>query len=413
MSATPSPTCCERSGAVPGIERVRFTSPHPRDFTSEVIAAMAETPTVMPSLHMPLQSGSDQVLRTMRRSYRRDRFLAILDEVRASIPNAAITTDIIVGFPGETEADFADTLEVVERARFSAAFTFQYSPRPGTPAAEMDDQIPKAVVQERYERLVKALERISWEENQRLIGTTAEVLVAEGEGRKDEQTRRLSGRARDGRLVHFSGAESARPGDCVSVVLDAAAPHHLTGTAASIRTTRAGDAWEASQESCGTGSSTRRLHRPRTGHPGHARPAPSWLTWPSPPRWPAVVAIVGPTAVGKSEVALELAQRIGGEVVNADAFQVYRGMDIGTAKVPPAERRGSRTTCVDILDVTEELSVAQYQRDGRAVLGELAAQGSPRRGRRRFGALRACPARRPSIPGQRPGDPGTLGGDAG
>ena len=148
-------------GAVPGIERVRFTSPHPRDFTSEVIAAMAGTPTVMPSLHMPLQSGSDQVLRAMRRSYRRDRFLAILDEVRASIPNAAITTDIIVGFPGESEADFADTLDVVERARFSAAFTFQYSPRPGTPAAEMDDQIPKAVVQERYERLVKALERIS------------------------------------------------------------------------------------------------------------------------------------------------------------------------------------------------------------------------------------------------------------
>jgi tRNA-2-methylthio-N6-dimethylallyladenosine synthase len=241
-------------GAIPGIERVRFTSPHPRDFTSEVIAAMAETPTVMPSLHMPLQSGSDQVLRAMRRSYRRDRFLSILDEVRAAIPTAAITTDIIVGFPGETEADFTDTLEVVERARFSAAFTFQYSPRPGTPAAEMDDQIPKAVVQQRYERLVTALERISWEENLALVGATAEVLVAEGEGRKDEQTRRLSGRARDGRLVHFSGAPSARPGDCVTVVLDDAAPHHLTGTATSIRATRAGDAWEAAQASCGTRS---------------------------------------------------------------------------------------------------------------------------------------------------------------
>ncbi len=242
-------------GAVPGIERVRFTSPHPRDFTREVIAAMAETPTVMPSLHMPLQSGSDQVLRTMRRSYRRDRFLSILDDVRASIPDAAITTDIIVGFPGETESDFMDTLEVVERARFSAAFTFQYSPRPGTPAAEMDDQIPKAVVQERYERLVAALERISWEENLRLVGTMAEVLVAEGEGRKDEQTRRMTGRARDGRLVHFSGAEEARPGDCVMVRLEAAAPHHLTGIATSIRPTRAGDAWAAGQASCGTGSS--------------------------------------------------------------------------------------------------------------------------------------------------------------
>ena len=241
-------------GAVAGIERVRFTSPHPRDFTSAVIAAMAETPTVMPSLHMPLQSGSDRVLREMRRSYRRDRFLSILDEVRASIPEAAITTDIIVGFPGETEADFVGTLEVVERARFSAAFSFQYSPRPGTPAAEIAEQIPKAVVQERYERLVEALERISWEENLRLVGSTAEVLVAEGEGRKDGQTQRMSGRARDGRLVHFSAAESARPGDCVMVVLEAAAPHHLTGRATSIRTTRAGDAWEARQLSCGSGS---------------------------------------------------------------------------------------------------------------------------------------------------------------
>ena len=267
-------------GAVPGIERVRFTSPHPRDFTREVIAAMAETPTVMPSLHMPLQSGSDRILRTMRRSYRRDRFLAILDEVRAAIPDAAITTDIIVGFPGETEADFADTLEVVERARFSAAFTFQYSPRPGTPAAEMDDQIPKAVVQERYERLVEALERISWEENLRLVGTTAEVLVAEGEGRKDEQTRRMSGRARDGRLVHFSGRRvRATRGLRDRSVLEAAAPHHLTGTAASIRPTRAGDAWEAGQASCGTGTPpASRPQRTRAGRPGDARTAPRWLT---------------------------------------------------------------------------------------------------------------------------------------
>jgi len=237
-------------GAVDGLERVRFTSPHPRDFTHEVIAAMAETATVMPSLHMPLQSGSDQVLRAMRRSYRRDRFLAILDDVRASIPDAAITTDIIVGFPGETEADFVQTLDVVEQARFSAAFTFQYSPRPGTPAAEMDEQIPKVVVQERYERLVEALERISWQENQRLIGSRVEVLVAQGEGRKDEHTRRQTGRARDGRLVHFSGAEAARPGDCVLVDLESAAPHHLTGAARSVRTTRAGDAWQAGQVSC-------------------------------------------------------------------------------------------------------------------------------------------------------------------
>ena len=237
-------------GSVPGLERVRFTSPHPKDFTSEVIRAMAQTPTVMPSLHMPLQSGSDRVLRAMRRSYRQDRFLSILDEVRGSIPPAAITTDIIVGFPGETEADFEQTLDVVGRARFSAAFTFQYSPRPGTPAADMPDQVPKAVVQHRYDRLIETLEQISWEENQRLIGTTAEVLVSEGEGRKDVATRRLSGRARDGRLVHFLGAADARPGDCVLVEIEAAAPHHLTGAATSIRATRAGDAWQAGQVSC-------------------------------------------------------------------------------------------------------------------------------------------------------------------
>ncbi|NEA69137.1 radical SAM protein, partial [Streptomyces sp. SID12488] len=136
-----------------------FTSPHPAAFTDDVIEAMAQTPTVMPQLHMPLQSGSDRVLRAMRRSYRSDRFLGILERVRAAIPHAAITTDVIVGFPGETEEDFAETLRVVEASRFSSAFTFQYSPRPGTPAADLPDQLPKAVVQERYERLVELQER--------------------------------------------------------------------------------------------------------------------------------------------------------------------------------------------------------------------------------------------------------------
>ena len=241
-------------GQVEGLERIRFTSPHPRDFTSDVIDAMAETPAVMPSLHMPLQSGSDRILRAMRRSYRRDRYLAILDEVRSRIPHAAITTDIIVGFPGETEQDFADTLEVVQQARFSSAFTFQYSPRPGTPAAEMTDQVPKQVVQERYDRLVEAVESIAWEENLRLVGSTAEVLLSQGEGRKDDLTRRRSGRARDGRLVHLTGADDARPGDCVTVRIESAAPHHLTAVGLSVRPTRAGDAWALAQESCGTGA---------------------------------------------------------------------------------------------------------------------------------------------------------------
>ena len=123
-------------GDIDGLERVRFTSPHPAEFTDDVIEAMAETPNVMPSLHMPLQSGSDRVLKAMRRSYRSEKYLGIIDRVRAAIPDAAITTDIIVGFPGETEDDFRQTLEVVEQARFSGAFTFQYSKRPGTPAAD-------------------------------------------------------------------------------------------------------------------------------------------------------------------------------------------------------------------------------------------------------------------------------------
>jgi tRNA-2-methylthio-N6-dimethylallyladenosine synthase len=236
-------------GEIDGLERVRFTSPHPRDFTDDVIAAMAETPNVMPSLHMPLQSGSDTVLKGMRRSYRRDRYLDILDRVRAAIPEAAITTDIIVGFPGETEDDFQQTLSLVREARFSGAFTFLYSPRPGTPAATMGDQVPHEVVQERYERLVDVVNEIAWAENSALVGRRLEVLVAEGEGRKDATTQRLSGRARDNRLVHFTPdpAVAVRPGDLVEVEVTHGAPHHLVSDlpVTAVRRTRAGDAWEA------------------------------------------------------------------------------------------------------------------------------------------------------------------------
>jgi tRNA-2-methylthio-N6-dimethylallyladenosine synthase len=239
-------------GDIEGLERVRFTSPHPRDFTDDVIAAMAETPNVMPSLHMPLQSGSDSVLRAMRRSYRQEKYLGIIERVRAAIPDAAITTDIIVGFPGETEADFEQTLHVLREARFAGAYTFQYSKRPGTPAAEMAGQVPKAIVQERYERLVALQEEIAWAENKKQLGRTLDVLVAEGAGRKDEATHRLSGRAPDNRLVHFSvpGAAAAampRPGDMVTVEVTYAAPHHLVadGPLRAVRRTRAGDAWAA------------------------------------------------------------------------------------------------------------------------------------------------------------------------
>lgn len=253
-------------GEIEGLERVRFTSPHPAAFTNDVIDAMAETHNVMPSLHMPLQSGSDRILRAMRRSYRSKKFLGILDAVRERIPNAAITTDIIVGFPGETEEDFQATLDVVEQSRFSSAFTFLYSPRPGTPAADMEDQVPAEVAGERYRRLLDLQKRISTEENEEIVGRTVEVLIAEGEGRKDADTARLTGRAEDNRLVHvalpeelrpyadtFSGENHVenlpRPGDMVRAVVTHGAPHHLladsavTGGTFEIIRTRAGEAW--------------------------------------------------------------------------------------------------------------------------------------------------------------------------
>ncbi|KUI24481.1 tRNA-2-methylthio-N(6)-dimethylallyladenosine synthase MiaB [Mycobacterium sp. IS-1496] len=256
-------------GRIDGLERVRFTSPHPAEFTDDVIEAMAETPNVCPALHMPLQSGSDRILRAMRRSYRAEKYLGIIDRVRAAIPDAAITTDLIVGFPGETEEDFQATLDVVAASRFSSAFTFQYSKRPGTPAADMPGQVPKAVVSERYQRLIELQEKISLEENLAQVGRTLELLVATGEGRKDAATARMSGRARDGRLVHFApGDVDIRPGDVVTTTVTGAAPHHLIadGALLSHRRTRAGDAHAAGL-------------RPRTGVglglPGIGAPAPA------------------------------------------------------------------------------------------------------------------------------------------
>ena len=246
-------------GDIEGLERVRFTSPHPAAFTDDVIAAMAETPNVMPQLHMPLQSGSDRILRMMRRSYRSSRFLDILDRVRDAIPDAAITTDIIVGFPGETEEDFQQTLEVVGRSGFSAAFTFQYSIRPGTPAATMPDQVPHDIVQERYLRLVAAVDDIAWQQNRELIGREVEVMFAAGEGRKDADTHRMSGRARDNRLVHVRVPEDPglrpRPGDIALCDISYAAPHHLVadGVIRQLRRTRGGDAWEARNAAPGAG----------------------------------------------------------------------------------------------------------------------------------------------------------------
>ena len=231
-------------GEVDGLERVRFMSPHPRDFTDDVIDAMAQTKNVMPHLHMPLQSGSNQILQAMRRSYRRERYLGIIEKVRAAMPEAAITTDIIVGFPGESDDDFAQTIDLVKQAKFSAAYTFQYSKRPGTPAATMPNQIADDVMADRYNQLHKIQQEISKSENEKLIGKTVELLVSGHEGRHDLDQNRMNGRSADFRLTHFdNSAATARPGDLVKVkIVEAFANHIVASAPISVTKTRGGDA---------------------------------------------------------------------------------------------------------------------------------------------------------------------------
>ena len=239
------------AGQIKGLERIRFTSPHPAAFTDDVIEAMASTPNVMPQLHMPMQSGSDRILKEMRRSYRSEKFLGIIERVHQAIPDAAISTDIIVGFPGETEQDFQDTMEMVRKSKFAICYTYQYSKRPGTPAATLPDQLSKKVVQDRFERLLALANEVAWNENKLQIGKTVEVLVA-NDGRKDDATGRLTGRARDNRLVHFSlpnGVKRPRPGDLVTVTVTDAAPYHLmadpnSAAEITVRRTIGGDAFE-------------------------------------------------------------------------------------------------------------------------------------------------------------------------
>lgn len=233
-----------KCGDVEGLERVRFMSPHPRDFTDDVIEAMAETHNVMPHLHMPLQSGSDRILQSMRRSYRSDRYLKILENVRSAIPHSSITTDIIVGFPGESEEDFQATLDLCTEAQFAAAYTYQYSIRPGTPAATMPDQISAAVVGERYTRLHEHQQLISLGVNRKAIGKKMRVLVGEYEGRRDARESRLTGKSEDFRLVHFADSSNARAGDFVDVQITDASAHYLIGEELQTIATRGGDAHE-------------------------------------------------------------------------------------------------------------------------------------------------------------------------
>ena len=233
------------AGKIQGLERVRFMSPHPRDFTDDVIEAMAQTENVMPHLHMPLQSGSDAILQSMRRSYRTDKYLGILERVRKAIPQAMITTDIIVGFPGETEADFQGTLDITTQARFAAAYTYKYSIRPGTPAGVMPNQVPESVVGERYTRLHEHQQKISLSVNEESIGSTHRVMVSEVEGRRDESRSRMTGKSEDFRLVHFGSDTDARPGDFVDVEINEASAHYLIGSAKAVLKTRGGDAHAA------------------------------------------------------------------------------------------------------------------------------------------------------------------------
>lgn len=234
-----------KMGEIDGLERIRFMSPHPRDFTDDVIDAMVETPTVMPHLHMPLQSGSDAILQSMRRSYRSDKYLGILDRVRQALPHAMITTDIIVGFPGESEEDFQATMDLATKAEFAAAYTYKYSIRPGTPAGTMLNQVGEEIVGERYTRLHEHLQKISLAVNERAVGEVHRVMVNEIEGRRDGESGRVTGRSEDFRLVHFEAVDGARPGDFVDVEITSASAHYLIGAAKEVIPTRGGDAHEA------------------------------------------------------------------------------------------------------------------------------------------------------------------------
>jgi tRNA-2-methylthio-N6-dimethylallyladenosine synthase len=213
-----------RVDAVEGIERIRYTSPHPKDMKEDVILAHAELPALCEQIHLPLQSGSSAVLKRMRRTYNRQRYMDRVALIREHVPDCAITTDIIVGFPGETEADFTETLEVVEEVGYDGAFTFVFSPRRETEAATMGEQLPHPVKVERMERLVEAVQRRAAERAQRFVGRTLDVLV-EGTSRTDET--KLRGRTRHGKAVNFDG--EAPPGEFVSVEIESATSQTLSG----------------------------------------------------------------------------------------------------------------------------------------------------------------------------------------
>ena len=273
--------------AIDGIGRIRYTSPHPKDMRADVIAAMAECDAVCEQLHLPVQSGSTRVLKAMRRTYSRERYLKVVADVRAAIPQIALTTDIIVGFPGETDADFEHTLSLYDEVGYDHAFTFVFSPRRGTEAAKMEDQVPDAVKKERIQRLVDLVQSHAARRNRELEGTVQEVLVEGPSRHRPVGAAGTLARQQGGQLPR--GREAGRPG----------------------------------------GGRDRLLDQPNAGGPpsGDRR---SLTVHP-------VVAIFGPTASGKSALALELAHRLDAEIVSCDAMQVYRGLPILTNQPTPDE----------------------------------------------------------------------------
>ena len=315
--------------AVPGIDRIRFTSPHPKDLRPETIAAMAECPAVCEHLHLPLQSGSDTVLARMHRGYTAERYLERLGAARAAIPDLAVTTDLIVGFPGETDAEFDETLAVVEAAGYDAAYTFVFSPRSGTVAAGMQESfVADDIVRERMERLKDLVDRHALDHHEARIGRVEDVLV-DGPSKKDPAV--LAGRTRQNKLVHF--AADVAPGSRHPVRITGAAPHWLRG---------------------------------ETGPRAHPRAGGLSLH----------LALVGPTASGKSELALAVARELGDvEIVSLDSMQVYRGMDVGTAKPSPVELAAVPHHLVDVVEPSEEWSVVRTQAAARAAVADIEDRG--------------------------------------
>ncbi len=381
-------------GAVPGIRRVRYVSPHPKDMRRDVLDAMAETPSVCEHLHYPLQSGSDAVLAAMHRGYTASRYLARLAEARARIDDLAVTTDVIVGFPGETEADFAATLEVCAEAGFDAAYSFVFSPRPGTAAAEMTDRfVDPGVVRDRYDRLKVVLDRTALARHRERIGRVEEVVV---EGRSKKDPARLTGRTRQHKLVHFSvdglssgaglGGPVRGPGRWVRRCRSARTRASRSWTPRDS-TSRGGSSRWATRRVTARASRSRWRERSRRarGRPmsGAARPP---------------VVILGPTASGKSDVAMAVARGAGMpaaaagagagggagvaaaaprvEIVACDAMQVYRGMDVGTAKPTAADRAAVPHHCLDLAEPTQRHTVADYQAAARVALAGVDARGA-------------------------------------